>query len=157
INPGAALWFLMVPIFDAVSMMIRRILHKRSPFSADKEHLHHVFLFAGFSVGETVFIMSGIALAGIFVGLGGMFLGISDLVMVLAFFILGMLYFWVIMRAWKVMKFLRRSICRRQLAHNSTYSLSDRRQNRNSNYSGPERRSGIDRRKQPAEYKKITE
>ena len=30
-----------LPIFDTLSAMFRRIMEKRSPFSADKEHLHH--------------------------------------------------------------------------------------------------------------------
>lgn len=30
-----------LPIFDTLSAMFRRIIKKRSPFSADKEHLHH--------------------------------------------------------------------------------------------------------------------
>ena len=79
ISPSAALWFLMVPVFDAVSMMLRRIMRKRSPFKADKEHLHHVFLLAGFSVSETVLIMTGLSFAGVIVGLGGVYLGLSDL------------------------------------------------------------------------------
>ena len=29
-SPAAALWFLMVPVYDAVSMMIRRMLKRRS-------------------------------------------------------------------------------------------------------------------------------
>ncbi len=155
ITPAAALWFLMVPIFDAVSMMVRRMLHKRSPFTADKEHLHHIFLLAGFSVGETVSIMSGFALAGAMVGLGGMFLGISDAVMALAFVGLGMLYFWMIMRAWKVMTFLRRSICRREETIHSDYSHYERRKNSDPNYSGPERRCVAERRTGHAEYKKV--
>ncbi len=147
ISPAAALWFLMVPIFDAVSMMVRRIMHKRSPFKADKEHLHHIFLLAGFSVGETVAIMTGFAVAGLMVGLGGMYLGISDAVMAGAFVLAGLCYFWVIMRAWRVMTFLRRSICRREASPHPEQRFMERRQNSDLNYSGPERRCGQDRRK----------
>ncbi|MBN2068136.1 MAG: undecaprenyl/decaprenyl-phosphate alpha-N-acetylglucosaminyl 1-phosphate transferase [Opitutales bacterium] len=35
------LCILYLPIFDVVSCSVRRILEKRSPFSADKLHLHH--------------------------------------------------------------------------------------------------------------------
>jgi UDP-GlcNAc:undecaprenyl-phosphate GlcNAc-1-phosphate transferase len=154
ISPSAALWFLMVPIFDAVSMMVRRIMRKRSPFKADKEHLHHVFLLAGFSVSETVLIMTGFSFAGVVVGLGGMYLGISDAVMAIAFVCAGMLYFWVIMRAWQVMQFLRRSICRRRegSAH-ADLGYSDRRQRAGRYYSGQERRCDDDRRKVNASYR----
>ena len=146
ITPAAALWFLMVPIFDAVSMMTRRIMHGKSPFQADKEHLHHIFLLAGFSVGETVFIMTSFAVAGVVVGVGGMMLGISELVMALAFTVCGLLYFWTIMRAWRVMTFLRRSICRRAESSHPDFRHSERRLKDDPDYDGPERRCGEDRR-----------
>ena len=154
ISPAAALWFLMVPIFDAVSMMTRRMMHGKSPFQADKEHLHHIFLLAGFSVGETVFIMSGFAVAGVVVGLGGMLLGISELAMALAFTVCGLLYFWTIMRAWRVMTFLRRSICRRAESSHPDFRHLERRQNSDPDYDGPERRCGEDRRKARYSYRK---
>jgi len=154
ITPPAALWFLMVPIFDAVSMMTRRILHGRSPFQADKEHLHHIFLLAGFSVGETVAIMAGFAVAGVVVGLGGMYLGISDFWMAAAFTVCGLLYFWMIMRAWRVMTFLRRSICRRAPSSHPDFRHSERRQNSDPDYAGPERRCGEDRRHARYEYRR---
>ena len=134
-------------------MMVRRILHKRSPFKADKEHLHHIFLLAGFSVGETVSLMSGFALVGVMVGIGSVALGISEHIMVVTFTIFELLYFWVIMRAWKVMTFLRRSICRREGSEHPELRYHERRQNSDPNYSGPERRCGEDRRQTQATYR----
>ncbi len=142
--PASALWFLMIPIFDAVSMMLRRILKGRSPFAADREHLHHIFLLAGYSVNETVLVMTGVASCGVFIGLASIYFRIPELVVALAFLLTGIGYFWMISHAWKVMRFLRTPICRRQGA-------GDRRQGMNTGYTGPERRSGVDRRsEQPA-------
>jgi UDP-GlcNAc:undecaprenyl-phosphate GlcNAc-1-phosphate transferase len=144
ISPSAALWFLMLPIYDAVSMMVRRLLKRRSPFAADREHLHHIFLLAGFSVGETVTLMTGIAIGGVVIGLGGTYMGVTDVYMALLFLLGGCLYYWVIRRAWLVMRFLRRSICRRSIDARS--ELPDRRKFDDPDYTGPERRSGGDRR-----------
>ena len=48
-----------VPIFDTVRVMTMRIIRKKSPFSADKTHLHHLFIELGFShFGTTVSIIS---------------------------------------------------------------------------------------------------
>jgi len=148
IAPAAALWFLLLPLFDAVSMTTRRILKKRPPFGADKEHLHHIFLLAGFTVPETVGIMSGIGVLGVGVGLTGTYFAIPDPIMLGSFVILGGLYLWMIVRSWSVMRFLRYSICRR---HNSMDRrvIKDRRCNSDVAYLGPERRSGIDRRHDP--------
>lgn len=48
---------LSIPVFDTVRVMLLRIYHGRSPFIADKTHLHHVFIRLGFShIGTTVCI-----------------------------------------------------------------------------------------------------
>lgn len=142
--PAAALWFLMIPIFDAVSMMLRRMMKGRSPFAADREHLHHIFLLAGYSVNETVLVMTGVASCGVFIGLASIYFRIPELVVSGAFLLTGIGYFWMISHAWKVMRFLRTSICRRQ-------SGGDRRKAQSEAYAGPERRSGLDRRAQQAQ------
>jgi UDP-GlcNAc:undecaprenyl-phosphate GlcNAc-1-phosphate transferase len=139
ISPAAALWFLTLPIFDAVCMASRRILRKRPPFSADKEHLHHVFLLAGFTVTETVLTMAGLAAVGVIVGLAGTYYGVSDLLLAGSFLLLGLMYFWVILRAWTFMRFLRRSICRRRVIGDRR-TAADRRRMGRSGYKGPERR-----------------
>jgi len=148
IAPAAALWFLIVPLFDAVAMTIRRILNRKPPFGADREHLHHIFLLAGFTVSETVAIMAGIALLGVTVGLAGTYFQVPDYIMASAFVTLGLLYLWMIVHSWSVMRFLRYSICRR---HGSTDRrvVVDRRSGGNVVYLGPERRSGLDRRQDP--------
>lgn len=143
ISPAAALWFLMVPIYDAVSMMVRRMLRGRSPFEADREHLHHIFLLAGFSVGETVTLMTGFAIGGVAIGLAGNYLGIPDIYLAILFLAGGIFYYSVIRRAWRVMRFLRRSICRR--ADFEAVS-ADRRQSQSEPFGGPERRGGGERR-----------
>ncbi|MEZ5561414.1 MAG: MraY family glycosyltransferase [Gammaproteobacteria bacterium] len=139
ITPAAALWFLMLPIFDTVTMMLRRILRGRSPFSPDREHLHHVFLLAGYTVNETVGLMAAVAGFGVLVGLASVHWQLPELLVAGAFLLAGLGYFWMIMHAWRVMRFLHRSICRRRIT-------SDRRCGQDPAYAGPERRSGTDRR-----------
>jgi len=152
ISPAAALWFLTLPIFDTVCMTSRRLLRRRPPFSADKEHLHHVFLLAGFTVTETVLTMAGLATIGVLVGLAGTYYEVSDLLLAGSFLLLGLMYFWVILRAWSFMRFLRRSICRRR-AIGDRRGVVRRRRSGSSSYQGPdhrqrqrrqvERRSGV--------------
>lgn len=49
---------LCIPIFDTLRVMALRILRGRSPFSADKTHLHHLFIDMGFShLGAALFIL----------------------------------------------------------------------------------------------------
>ena len=143
ITPAAALWFLMLPIFDTVVMTIRRIKKRRSPFSADREHIHHVFQMAGFTVNETVVVMAAAAMIGVGIGLLSLDMQAPEFSVAGMFLIAGLLYLWMVMRAWKVMRFIERSICRRQ---GDRRSGRDRRRVTDRNYRGEERRSGKDRR-----------
>lgn len=40
---------LSVPVFDTLRVMTMRVKNRRSPFSPDRKHLHHMFLDLGFS------------------------------------------------------------------------------------------------------------
>jgi hypothetical protein len=147
LKPAAALWFILVPIVDAVAMMLRRLVKRRSPFAPDREHLHHIFQLAGFSVGQTVAIMAGIGVFGVAIGLISTWLDLPDALIAGGFLAVGLLYFWMIMHAWRVMRFLRRSICRRRSGSTrERRMLADRRVAASATYCGPERRSGVDRR-----------
>ncbi|MBU2223437.1 MAG: UDP-N-acetylglucosamine--undecaprenyl-phosphate N-acetylglucosaminephosphotransferase, partial [Gammaproteobacteria bacterium] len=46
-RPVTALWIIAVPLMDMVAIMIRRVRKGQSPFMADREHLHHIFLRLG--------------------------------------------------------------------------------------------------------------
>jgi UDP-GlcNAc:undecaprenyl-phosphate GlcNAc-1-phosphate transferase len=144
ITPSAALWFLMVPIFDTVSMMLRRLVRGRSPFSPDREHLHHIFLLAGFSVNDTVKMMAAAALIGTGIGLTTMDLELPEFWVSGSFLIVGLLYFWMVMRSWKVLRFLDRSICRRRTRADRRAGADRRRACHT--IEGPERRCGTERR-----------
>jgi UDP-GlcNAc:undecaprenyl-phosphate GlcNAc-1-phosphate transferase len=145
ITPAVALWFIMLPIFDTVAMMFRRLLRGRSPFSPDREHIHHVFLLAGFSVNETVTVMAAAALIGVGIGLLSMDIQAKEFYVAGFFLIAGILYFWMVLRAWRVMRFIERSINRRRRAKDRRAGR-DRRQQHDPSFAGPERRSGMDRR-----------
>ena len=49
-----------LPIFDTAFAFIRRIVHKKSPFSADKGHVHHRLIKMGFNQKQTVCILYSI-------------------------------------------------------------------------------------------------
>jgi UDP-GlcNAc:undecaprenyl-phosphate GlcNAc-1-phosphate transferase len=55
LSPVLPLVILGLPILDTLTVMIRRIAAGRSPFAADKKHLHHRLLELGISHHEAVF------------------------------------------------------------------------------------------------------
>ncbi|MBM4221360.1 MAG: undecaprenyl/decaprenyl-phosphate alpha-N-acetylglucosaminyl 1-phosphate transferase [Gammaproteobacteria bacterium] len=58
ICPITAVWILSVPLLDMGSVMLLRIFRRKSPFHADRQHMHYVLLDAGYSVGQVVGIMT---------------------------------------------------------------------------------------------------
>jgi UDP-N-acetylmuramyl pentapeptide phosphotransferase/UDP-N-acetylglucosamine-1-phosphate transferase len=57
--PLVALAALFIPVSDTIRIMILRLLKGRSPFHADKEHLHHLWLRLGLSHFQISLILWG--------------------------------------------------------------------------------------------------
>ena len=138
LQPVAVLWFAMLLIFDSIEVIGRRVVRGRSPFTADREHLHHVFQLAKFSVPGTVVILGALTFIGVVIGMVSTLADIPDYSLFALFLLIGVLFIRWMVRTWSVMTFLRRSICRRR---------KDRRQADSADWPYPERRvSGVDRR-----------
>lgn len=60
--PITSVWILALPIGDTVTLLVRRALRGRSPFRADRRHLHHILLALGVSPGRTVAFLVLLAL-----------------------------------------------------------------------------------------------
>ena len=55
--PSVALGILFVPLFDTLRVFLLRMMAGRSPFSPDKNHIHHRILAMGFSQITTVLLL----------------------------------------------------------------------------------------------------
>ncbi len=60
---GITLLLLSIPFLDFVWTVVRRFVEKRNLFSADRKHLHHRLLDAGFTVKRAVLFLYSIAVA----------------------------------------------------------------------------------------------
>lgn len=107
-TPVTALWILAIPLMDTTALMIRRVLKGRSPFEADRNHLHHILQRAGFTPGQTVAIMYALALLLAATGVAGWALGLPEYVMFYGFMALFGLYLYGMLHAWKLMRRVRR-------------------------------------------------
>lgn len=47
------LWVVIVPVIDTLSLIVRRLAAHRSPFSPDRQHLHHLLLDNGLSDSQS--------------------------------------------------------------------------------------------------------
>jgi UDP-GlcNAc:undecaprenyl-phosphate GlcNAc-1-phosphate transferase len=54
ITPILAPYLIAIPVIDCVVLMVRRWRQGHSPFHADRNHIHHLLLDAGFSVNQAI-------------------------------------------------------------------------------------------------------
>ncbi|EIF6746879.1 UDP-N-acetylglucosamine--undecaprenyl-phosphate N-acetylglucosaminephosphotransferase [Salmonella enterica] len=109
ISPVTALWIIAIPLMDMVAIMYRRLRKGMSPFSPDRQHIHHLVMRAGFT-SRQAFVLITLA-AAILAGVGVMaeyshF--VPEWVMLVLFLLAFFLYGYCIKRAWKVARFIKR-------------------------------------------------
>jgi UDP-GlcNAc:undecaprenyl-phosphate GlcNAc-1-phosphate transferase len=101
LQPIAALWVLLLPLADCVSLMARRLKAGRSPFVADAHHIHHYLLARGLTHGQTLVTL--VALSTLFgaVGYAGWRFALPEALLFWPFFFGFFAYHAWIQRAWK--------------------------------------------------------
>ncbi len=60
LSAATPILLLALPILDTLSVMVQRVSEKRSPFSADRNHIHHKLLALGFDHHEAVMVIYAI-------------------------------------------------------------------------------------------------
>jgi len=108
INPVTALWLIASPLLDTVTIMSLRIKQGRSPFSPDREHLHHLLPIAGYGRYSTLSLILSFSLL---LGLTGLTLDLvfnaPEWLMFSLFMLLFMSYHYNLSHAWKMLKIAR--------------------------------------------------
>ncbi|MDR2287173.1 MAG: undecaprenyl/decaprenyl-phosphate alpha-N-acetylglucosaminyl 1-phosphate transferase [Prevotellaceae bacterium] len=69
--PMVSICILVLPMFDTIRVFIIRIFNKKSPFSPDKNHLHHMFLALGYNHKQATGIL--LLINVVYIGLGLLF------------------------------------------------------------------------------------
>ena len=77
-RPVTALWIIAIPLMDMVAIMIRRARKGQSVMKPDRDHLHHIFVRAGFSDREALLMITAVALMFAGVGLLGEFFSVPE-------------------------------------------------------------------------------
>ena len=93
--PAIGFGILMVPLLDTLRVFAIRIFHRRSPFSPDRNHIHHLLLDLGLSHRAIAITLTSIN--ALFIGLGFFFQYLGTTVLMAVFFgvffsIIGLLY-----------------------------------------------------------------
>jgi len=96
-HPVAALWCVTIPVFDTLVVIPRRIKNNQSPFSPDRNHLHHIFVDMGVCPRHVLILILGVSAAlnalGIWITYSlGPIVSLSLYVLALGVFGYGMLH-----------------------------------------------------------------
>jgi UDP-GlcNAc:undecaprenyl-phosphate GlcNAc-1-phosphate transferase len=100
VPPIAALWVLLLPLADCVSLMLRRVTAGKSPFVADSHHIHHYLLARGHTHGQTLGILVALSVAFGAVGYFGWRVGVGEPLLFWPVFFGFFAYHAWIQRAW---------------------------------------------------------
>ncbi len=118
ISPVTALWIIAIPLMDMVAIMFRRLRKGMSPFSPDRQHIHHLIMRAGFTSRQAFVLITLAASLLASIGVVTEYLRfIPEWVMLALFLLCFCLYGYCIKRAWKVARFIKR--IKRRMRRNS--------------------------------------
>jgi UDP-GlcNAc:undecaprenyl-phosphate GlcNAc-1-phosphate transferase len=107
VKPVTVLWIIAIPLMDMFSVMFRRILAGNSPLKASRDHIHHVFLFHGFSNTKTTLIITALSAFFCAIGIFSELQNFSESFMACLFLILFCLYNIVMFKQDKKMKIVK--------------------------------------------------
>jgi len=98
--------------------MYRRLRKGMSPFSPDRQHIHHLIMRAGFTSRQAFVLITLSAAVLAAIGVIGEHLLVPEWVMLVLFLAAFLLYGYCIKRAWRVARFIKRVKRRlRRMAH----------------------------------------
>ncbi|MBN8445447.1 MAG: UDP-N-acetylglucosamine--undecaprenyl-phosphate N-acetylglucosaminephosphotransferase [Gammaproteobacteria bacterium] len=107
-RPVTALWVIAIPLMDMVAIMIRRVRKGQSPFMADREHLHHIFLRLGLNSRQSLVVITSLASMLATIGVVGEYLLVPDGVMLLLFLLMFAIYSLSLQYIWRITRFIKR-------------------------------------------------
>jgi UDP-GlcNAc:undecaprenyl-phosphate GlcNAc-1-phosphate transferase len=106
--PMTAVWLFAVPLLDTTTVMWRRWRAGESPLVADQHHFHHVFLRAGFTIGQTWLAITGLAVVLAAIGLTFELAGWPDYLSFWCFMVVAVSFQFYIKQCWYLQRFLDR-------------------------------------------------
>ncbi len=106
-RPMTAVWIIGLPLMDMAAIMYRRAKKGQSVLRPDRQHLHNIFMRAGFSSRRSLaaILIMGCAYAA--VGIFGELYSVPESIMFWAFILCLGLYSLVLQNIWTILRFIR--------------------------------------------------
>lgn len=107
VSPVLALWLIPIPVMDTLVLMLRRLRLKRSPFNADRNHIHHLMMLAGFGPTRTAVVLSAFSAGTGLIAAQSLRFDVPEPVLLAAFLAMCMLWYWVTARQARAVEFFQ--------------------------------------------------
>jgi len=107
-RPVTALWLIALPLMDMVAIMVRRARKGQSVMKPDREHLHHIFMRAGFTDRQALVAITTVALLLALIGLAGEYFLVPEWLMFTLFVGAFAAYDWALSHAWRLLVVFRK-------------------------------------------------
>lgn len=108
-EPVTALLLLALPVCDTLAIMLRRVIKGVSPLRADRTHMHHLLLRSGFDRRQTVVLIGGLTAVSAAIGLLAEWWQAPAPWLLGVFLVLLAAHCLLMVRAWQVVRWLRRN------------------------------------------------
>lgn len=92
-RPVTALWLIAIPLMDMVTVMVRRLLRRQSPFKAGRDHLHHILMRRGLNARQALAMSTMLAVTLACIGICSEVLKLQESLMLVAFLLCFCGYF----------------------------------------------------------------
>jgi UDP-GlcNAc:undecaprenyl-phosphate GlcNAc-1-phosphate transferase len=99
-RPVTALWLIGLPLMDMTAIMFRRIKRGQSPFTPDRDHLHHICLNAGIGKTGTLFVICSLAAVFACFGIIGEYIMLPESIMFISFLFTFAVYTYALKKNW---------------------------------------------------------
>ncbi|WP_194756842.1 undecaprenyl-phosphate alpha-N-acetylglucosaminyl 1-phosphate transferase [Aliidiomarina indica] len=108
VRPVAVLWLIAIPLMDMLGIMVRRVVKGQNPFKPDRDHLHHIFMRAGFTPREALTVITLSAIWWMFVGLYLEYLQVPEVIVLAAYFCVFGIYLLCLKYCWRISALVRK-------------------------------------------------
>lgn len=109
VSPVLALWFVPIPVMDTLVLMLRRLKGRRSPFAADRNHIHHLMLEGGFGPTQAAVALAMLSLVCGLAAAQAMRMDVPEPLLLGAYVILCVIWYWLTARRERAIGLFRRA------------------------------------------------
>ncbi|WP_287796870.1 UDP-N-acetylglucosamine--undecaprenyl-phosphate N-acetylglucosaminephosphotransferase [Idiomarina sp.] len=107
VRPISVLWLVAIPLMDMCAIMVRRVIRGQSPFLPDRDHLHHIFIRAGFSQREALAVITLLAVTLVIIGIVLEIFKVPELMIFILFVSIFCIYCVGLRYSWRLVSWVR--------------------------------------------------